>query len=850
MLEISDEILKQVSSIKKDYLKARGKIKEDFFSDQKGIKCCKSNSEITDLFIKKVFSLIRKIKKIDNKIFICAVGGYGRKQLAPYSDIDLVFAYNKNLKKPELKVIIEFILYPLWDLGLKVGYAVRTYEEIILYSKRDQVIKTTILDARIIAGSKKNFEKIITNYTNEFSKNAINFLKQKIRERKKNIKKIGFDYFQNEPNLKESQGSLRDINIIYWSLKILNISKKKGFNKIENFLNKDEKKKITKALDFLLTLRCFTHYISQRQNDKLTFDLQKIIAEKRIHNKNTDINFLVELLMKDYFAQIKLVKTYSQILLESIENIINKDLILRSKKITANFKSNIFKNIFENNFLPSDFRLVLNNLSKIKKNQLLEKKNLEYFKKIFLSRSLNKFLILNETGLLGKLIPEFSRIDNLPQFDRFHALSVGQHTLKVLNVLKIINSSHGKDDYEFAYTVFNKKPNKTSLFYAALLHDIGKGLGGEHSVKGALRAKNIVLKLGENSEIAEEVFWLIQNHLLLSEFAFKRDIEDDSVVNKVCQKIDNINRLNSLYLLTVADISAVDHGIWNEWKAKLLETLYLKIQKEILKPRIGQSLNNKIKKIKEKVFLNSKKIRKAQMEEFSKNTYPNYWLLQNEKSIRFQIENFFLGKKKETRFDFFIKKIDKNNFLEIVIVTNDRPSLFLNLITIFFSERFSVHEARIFTFDDGTVIDTFIVSIDVNYKIENIEFKSKIKTLKEKFTSLGNNKITKIVNKNFSLKKRFIEKIDISIDNNSSSTYTVLEVITNNRPGLLYDISKVLLNEKLVISMAKISTNGDFVEDSFHLRNEFGMKVDNKDEMIHLKKKIYHTLKEGLKNVS
>ena len=208
-------------------------------------------------------------------------------------------------------------------------------------------------------------------------------MKQKIRERKKNIKKIGFDYFQNEPNLKESQGSLRDINIIYWSLKILNISKKKGFNKIENFLNKDEKKKITKALDFLLTLRCFTHYISQRQNDKLTFDLQKIIAEKRIHNKNTDINFLVELLMKDYFGQIKLVKTYSQILLESIENIINKDLILRSKKITGNFKSNIFKNIFENNFLPSDFRLVLNNLSKIKKNQLLEKKIWNILKKIF-----------------------------------------------------------------------------------------------------------------------------------------------------------------------------------------------------------------------------------------------------------------------------------------------------------------------------------------------------------------------------------------------------------------------------------------------------------------------------------
>lgn len=849
MLEKSDEILKKITSIKNDFLAKRKKIEVEFFKNKKGLECCKKNSDLTDLLIRKIFFIIKGINNFDKNFLICAVGGYGRKHLAPFSDIDLLFAYDQKISKKELRVIIEFILYSLWDIGLKIGYAVRTFEEINLFSKKDQVIKTSILDARVVFGSKLVFNKIMRNFVEEFTTDSKIFLKEKICERKKSIQNLGFDYFKNEPNLKESEGSLRDINLIYWGLKILNISQKKNIKNSNKFLNLNEKKKISKALEFLLTLRCFAHYLSKRQNDKLTFDLQKTIAEKIRTKEKRNTNNLVELLMRDYFEQIKKIKTLTQILSESIFIKLSKNVRLAPRKLTKNYKLSLFKNIFNNKFTADDLRLVINNLSKIKKTDLLTKENLKYFKKILFSKVIHKFLIINDIGLLGKIIPEFSQIDNLPQFDRFHALSVGQHTLKALSILKNINSLNCDLTYKFANKIMNEKNEKISLFYAVLLHDIGKGLGGEHTLKGAVRAKKIISKLNEDQKVVKECLWLIKNHLLLSEFAFKKDIEDDSVVKKVCQEINTVDRLNGLYLLTVADISAVDHGIWNEWKAKLLETLYLKIQDEILKPNKSKSLNDKIKVIKEKVYLSSKLINKKRIENFSKITYPSYWLLQSENAIRFQIENFFLNKKK-TRFDFFIKKIGVQNFLEVTIVTNDRPSLFLDLITAFLSENLSVHEARIFTLDDGIIIDTFIVSSNLQNKYIPDHLEEKIDSMNKKLNDLKNNKIISISNIEFKKKKRLLEKIEINFDNFSSATYTVLEVITNDRPGLLFNISKVLLKNKLVISMAKISTNGDFVEDSFHLRNEFGMKIDNEFLISELKKEISKSILRGLMDVS
>ena len=420
---------------------------------------------------------------------------------------------------------------------------------------------------------------------------------------------------------------------------------------------------------------------------------------------------------------------------------------------------------------------------------------------------------------------------------------MGQHTLKALSTLKGLKKNNRKESfYKFAKKIFSKNFNKKPLYFATLFHDFGKGLDGNHHKKGAKIAENIVLKLNENKEIARETSWLVENHLLLSEFAFKKDIQDFSVIKNISSLIKNIDRLNSLFILTVADISAVDHGIWNDWKANLLESLYLKIEEEILNPEIENSVNKKIQLIKDKILTTSKSLKKLELQEFAKITYPNYWLLQAPESIKFQIEKFFLKGKKIKLFDFHISQNLEKKFFKLTLVTKDRPSLFLDIISAFVLEKFSILEARIFTLDDGTVIDTFKFSFSNRNLLEEFEINEKITRLKNRLIDVKNQKIPTSLESSLKKEKILKRKIDINFDNDSSKTYSVFEVVTNDRIGLLYDISKILIKNKFIISMAKISTNGDFVEDSFHLRNEFGFKIEQKDLIEKLKREIINLL--------
>ncbi len=332
--------------------------------------------------------------------------------------------------------------------------------------------------------------------------------------------------------------------------------------------------------------------------------------------------------------------------------------------------------------------------------------------------------------------------------------------------------------------------------------------------------------------------------------AFKKDIEDHSVIKKISKNIKSLNRLRSLFLLTVADISAVDQGIWNHWKATLLRNLFSKIEEEILMPGQAKSLNQKIFLIKNQIKKLKSPLNDADIENFSKIVYPNYWLLQSPNSILFQIERFFRNGKKIKKFDFHITEYDEKNFFELTIVTNDRPLLFLDLILILISENISILESRIFTFDDGTVIDTFKISHMPNTQFSAEDLEKRLLSLKNKIVSFGKGKRLETFSPNFPKSNIIKEKLDVRVDNESSSTYTILEVITNDRPGLLYEISKVLIKNKLIISMAKISTNGDFVEDSFHLRTEYGLKIDKIDFLEDLEREIKISLSMRDTNVS
>ena len=760
----------------------------------------------------------------------------------------ILYSNSTDLKK--IDKFIRFFIYPLWDLNLKVGYAVRSENQAIELSTKDHVIKTSMLDSRIICGSQIIYEKTINKFFKEVSVTAYELLENKINEREEKLIDIGYDYFKNEPNIKESEGSLRDINLIFWSLKIFNISRKQE-NSADQILTKKEKRKLISSLEFLLLLRCFLHYESDRNHDKLTFEFQHQISKLIFPNfkKNMGINSRVEKMMKNYFFEIRKTKNLAQIIVKLIKENFNKvKLVYAPSTINlSKILSGFLKNLTNDKNSVNEQRLLFDFSSKIKKEVYSEKKNIFNFKKILFSSDNKKILLLNDLGILQKIIPEFSRISDLPQFDRYHSLTVGQHTLRALNILKELKENKPSNQtYIFAKKLLSKNKQLKPLYYSTLLHDIGKGSGNKHSQEGSKLSRRILKRLNEDDTTIFNVQWLIENHLMMSNLAFKRDLGDFSVIKKAAEKIGSTDRLVNLFLLTVFDISAVDHGLWNDWKSTLLCNLFEKLENEIKRPKNNISLNEKILLIKSKIIKDSNKINSNKIKEISRITYPNYWLLQSKEMITFQIESFFLKKNMDSQC--IIRPEQSSKFYSVIIFTKDRPKLFLDLISIFTSERISIHQARIFTLADQTVIDTFTISL--NYLNDKILTDKYFDTLSKKLLENTPAKFDKLSNYE-RMKTEFLKKkIEINIDNKLSSTYTVLTVKTNDRFALLYDLSKILLNNRLVIFTAKISTDGDFVEDSFHIRTEYGSKLLGHMQIKNLEAEIYKLLSRKVTNAN
>ncbi|PPR43640.1 MAG: Bifunctional uridylyltransferase/uridylyl-removing enzyme [Alphaproteobacteria bacterium MarineAlpha8_Bin1] len=840
---------KEIQRLTRTFKVNQLKIKKNFFEKKNGVVSCKLNSKNVDFLISELYKKVnKKLNGITKNLIVCAVGGYGRKQLAPYSDIDLLFIHNDFDNNDKLEKSIQFILYPLWDLGFNVGHATRSIKQASEFSKKDHTVRTSMLDARLICGSKTHFKKVIKVFKKDVTKKSKSFFKEKILERERKLLDINFNFIRNEPDIKQSAGSIRDINLISWGLKIFCIVQN---SEEEEFLTKNEKKKLTRSLNFFLTIRCFLHYLSNRSNDKLSFDYQKMIADRIQRKSLKGVNSNVEILMNKYFYHTRSTKSFTQIVIKIIYEYIANKAHKISNKININVNNYSFVEDFIENFHRGKIsifyqRILFEKINLIPQSFFVSKKFLRFFKKSLVSSNKKEtLLLLNDLGIISKVIPDFSKIVSQTQFDRFHSLTVDQHTLRAINILKDIKLNPKKKGYALAGKIFKKKFDKKPLFYATLLHDIAKGRGGKHESLGSAISKKILKTLHEDEATIKKVSWLVENHFLLSEYAFKKDIQDYSVIKKITSKIKNIRELDSLYLLTVADISAVDQGIWNDWKAMLLEEIYQKCEEEILKPPEFETLNKKINKVKKSVFMTSK-ISNKKINDFSKITYPNFWLLQTPKTIAFQIEKFFQGIEKKKDFNFSI--IKKEKIIELTIVTNDRPKLFLDIISIFVSEKVSVLEARIFTLDDNSVIDTFKISLDGSDYLEKKEIESKIDKLKIKLENFGNDKFLDI-NNDLLLQKNIHQKIEISLDNTTSSTYSILVVVTNNRPRLLYDISKILIKNELIISTAKISTNGDFIEDSFYLRNKFGFKLRDGEFSDNLIKEIKLSLTKVPENV-
>lgn len=868
----TEELRGNVLILLKDVISHSKKESEkNLFMHGSGTRCARSFSFFQDEIIKiindfAIFHIHRSQNPTKSeRIAFVAVGGYGRGTLAPYSDIDLLFLYPDKLT-PWGESVIEFTLYMLWDLGFKVGHATRNVDQSIRHAKSDFTIRTSILEARFIWGDQDLFNRLIDKFNTEIvAKTADEFIEMKLIERDKRHEIFGSSRYLIEPNIKESKGGLRDLHTLFWISKYLYRPEKRIDLIDKGLLTRNEFIRFVKAEDFLWAIRCHLHFIANRDDELLSFNVQHQLAIRLGYSERQGQKH-VERFMKHYFLIAKEVGDLTRIVCSVLEeNSIKKEPVFRRMLETFNIKKefkklnngfSIEKNrlrveshlIFKNNpinliklFHIADIHNVLlspelvQNISRslylINKNLIKNKEANELFLKILTSPKDPESILrqMNETGVLGKFIPEFGKIVCMTQFNLYHHYTVDEHLLRTTGFISDMKNNKLKNPNPISNNLLKKIDNLKILYVAAFLHDIAKGGKQDHSIKGAAIADQICKRFGMNKNEIDTVTWLIRNHLVMSNMAQKRDLYDQKTISDFANIVKNIKNLRYLLALTVADIMAVGPTIWNGWKNGLLLTLYQHTEIHINDNR-NYNTNQKEKAlIAKELFVNNiKNWKKEKINEYVSRFNESYW---NSNGLEIHLEHASLvNDTYNKKFPINIStKINPNNTsTQITLITPDYPNLLSTLAGACLLSDANIVDAHIETTTDGLAIDTIFINNDFNESDENRRAK-KITTTIEKSLK-GTLSLEKSIAKKKNTTKlyeAFDVKIGVTITNKLSHHSTVIEVEGRDRPGLLYDITKILQKTNINIKSAHIATFGERAVDVFYVCDLFGDKINS-----------------------
>ena len=818
------------------------------------------------------------------KICVLAVGGYGRKEMAPFSDIDLLFLtpYKQTAWGES---VIESILYILWDLKMKIGYAVRTVDDCIRLGTQDILIRTTLLEHRYLSGEyslQRNLEKRL--WEDVFAKTGSEFVEAKLAERTNRHSRQGSVRYMLEPNIKEGKGGLRDLQTLYWITKYLyKTSASKELIKIGVF-SKEEFLIFKNAENFLWAVRCCLHLTSKRAGEHLNFNSQVELA-KRFGFRDKKGMLAVESFMQAYFIHAKNVGDLTRIFLTVLES----KHVKKRPNLTGQLKSifnigfgrttntmlpyslisnhgrlsisNIDK--FLNNPLnliqlfqvalktrllihPDALRLVASNLSMVNR----EFRNSKEANSIFLDLLLNynnperALRHMNEVGFLGTFIPEFGRIVAMMQFNMYHSFTVDEHTIQCIRNLAEIEHRNLLEDLPIASKILSGGVNRRVLYVALLLHDIGKGLPEDHSIIGAKMAKSLSPRLGLKPEECEVVVWLVENHLLMSDVAQKRDITDSRTIRNFATKVTSTAKLKLLTVLTVCDIRGVGPNSWNNWKAVLLRDLYTQTLATLNEGSMSSSRPERVTLIKNQARKSFAHITDDEVISQFERHYDNFWLGLDSNT---QLEFLMMLKKVETE-DIQIKIITDQNkgANRICCVLPDHPGIFARLTGAIALVGANVVDARTYTTRDGFATAVFWVQHHNNLPFESREVDKIVKSIKKSLLGKVVPKRVLDAKGKFSRAEReFRVPTTITFDNLGSDIYTIIEVDTRDRIGLIHDLTNTLYKNNISIFTAIIATYGEQAVDTFYIKDLFGLKLHLKSKQEQISLHLRNSIEEG-----
>ncbi|WP_373314161.1 [protein-PII] uridylyltransferase [Jannaschia pagri] len=797
---------------------------------------------------------------------VLGVGGYGRGEMAPSSDVDLLFLSPWKVT-PLVESIVESMLYILWDLKLKVGHSTRTVKDCLRLGAEDYTIRTSLLEQRQICGDDRLAEELQTTLRDTlFSRTVSDFIEAKLEERSERHRKQGGQRYLLEPNVKEAKGGLRDLQTLYWIAKYrYGVAEAADLVALGVF-TAEEFANFEAAERFLWCVRCHLHLIARRASDMLTFDMQVEVAARMGYSDHAGRR-AVEHFMQAYFRHATKVGELTRILLTALEADNTKQepgllgFFKRRRRVKEPYEERqgrldiadeaaflgdplnmlrIFEEALRTGLLlhPHAMRLISANRHLIDRDLRERPEAARLFLSLLLKHGNPERVLrrMNELEILSAFIPEFAPIVAMMQFNMYHSYTVDEHTIQVISNLAQIERKELEESLPLCSEILEKGVNRRVLYVALLVHDIGKGRPEDHSVLGARIARTVAPRLGLKTSEVETVEWLVRHHLLMSDMAQKRDIADPRTIRDFAKAVKTRDRLDLLTVLTVCDIRGVGPGVWNNWKAQMLRALHR---------ATAAALENGLEDVnRETREARAKKLFREAMTgwtegelrtEIGRHSGPYWQGVPTAAQVRFAhlLKGLEDG---EVRVE--LEADEDRDATRVLMACQDHPGVFSRLSGALALVGANIIDGRSYTSKDGFAVSAFWLQDGEGHPYEPSRL-PRLRGMIEKI--LRGEVATRQALEGREIKKRerkFSVPTNISFDNEGSDIYTIIEVDTRDRPGLLYDLTQALAASNIYINQAVIATYGAQVVDSFYVKDLFGLKLWSKSKQDALDKKL------------
>ena len=849
---------------------ARAEAARHLDADGKGRRCAQGLAVFQDELIRLVYDYtVGHVYRATNpsaaeRMAVVATGGYGRGLLAPFSDIDLLFVLPYK-QTPWGESVVEYMLYLLWDLGLKVGHATRTVDQSLKLARADMTIRTALIDSRLIHGEEPLFRELMQRFQREVvNGTARQFVEAKLAERDERHRRAGESRYRVEPNIKDGKGGLRDLHTLHWLAKYLYGDGLSAGAVEAAIFTADEYATFRRCEDFLWTVRCNLHFLAGRAEERLTFDVQTAMAERLGYAERRSLR-AVERFMKHYFLVAKDVGDLTTILCSALEieqvkpspglaRLLNPLSWRARRRIrsTGDFRidngrlnvadAEVFKRDPVNLirffaraeetgafFHPDAVRLLRTSLRLIDDKLRNDAEANRIFLDMLCSEKNPEATLrrMNEAGVLGRFVPEFGRVVSMMQFNMYHHFTVDEHLIRTVGMLSDIEHGEAAESHPLSTSIFKTVQNRRALYVAAFLHDIAKGRDEDHSLVGMRIARSLCPRFGMGPAETDTVAWLVEHHLLMSLIGFSRDIGDAKTIRDFANVVQSPERLKLLLILTVADIRAVGPGAWNGWKGQLLRALYYETEPVVAGGHTQLASRDRAARAQAAFRAAVAEWPAEDIERFVERHYPDYWLKTETRKV---VEHARLVRGAEQKGEKLASDFTTDAFTaitELSLFAPNHPRLLALFAGACASSGANISGAHISTTRDGFALDTFLLAREFEQDEDELRRAGRIAETIGKVLK-GEARLGALMAKRRERRGPsgvFTVVSEVLIDNAVSNQFTVIEVSGLDRPGLLFELTSTISDLNLDITSAHITTFGEKAVDVFYVTDLTNKKI-------------------------